>query len=625
MTEAGDLERTPEEAQDGALPDAPPKGMSPYATGGGGVTFERKVAVTYLAHLLVGDGAAELGDERRVVSVAFQQAPDHPVDDLVVTAARADEIEPSLVLALGVRRAPDLVRSDGSTQKLIRDFVRAVIDSPTDGPEHRFALVVAGPQEQAEQLAFLAGLAVHQMDAPVFFDLLRTPNKFAAGVRGRLDQIEGLVKQALTDLGVTDPDTALVQQRTWELLSRLTVLMPRLEAPDETDWATVVNSLIPVARGGDLAGASRLRDRLVALADEYPPKAATVDLTVLRRGAHTALDSSIRRNQRGWQALAHANERALSSVHDAISAADGARRVHIDRRDVAASVMATATTGTAVVAHGESGVGKSALVLGAATSAATADSDATQAVCINLRHLPGTTLEFESLLGCPLAMLLAELSAPQRLLVIDGADAVAEGMLEQLRYLVDAARTADVGVIAITADDNKQVLHDTTAERFGADVVEHVLPGLTDAQVDEVVETFGELTNLAENARSRELLRRPVVIDLLVRGGISGVPLSDADAMQQVWLGLVRRHGQSDRGTPDARDLAMLRLAELVLAGGDPLDAVGVIDPTDLYGLRRDGVLRTPVYVPCNIGLDIVHHEKRSFDFSRLHLHVREQ
>lgn len=61
-------------------------------------------------------------------------------------------------------------------------------------------------------------------------------------------------------------------------------------------------------------------------------------------------------------------------------------------------------------------------------------------------------------------MLLAELSAPQRLLVIDGADAVAEGMLEQLRYLVDAARTADVGVIAITAADNKQVLHDTVAE-----------------------------------------------------------------------------------------------------------------------------------------------------------------
>ena len=89
-----------------------PSGMSPYATGGGGITFERKVAVQYLAHLLVGDGAAELGDGRFVVTVAFQQAPKHTVDDLVIGAARADELEPSLILAVGVRRSPDLVQSD---------------------------------------------------------------------------------------------------------------------------------------------------------------------------------------------------------------------------------------------------------------------------------------------------------------------------------------------------------------------------------------------------------------------------------------------------------------------------------------------------------------------------------
>ena len=95
--------------------------------------------------------------------------------------------------------------------------------------------------------------------------------------------------------------------------------------------------------------------------------------------------------------------------------------------------------------------------------------NATQAVCINLRHLPNTTVEFESLLGCPLALLLAELSAPERLLVIDAADAVAEGMLEQLRYLVAAARTASLGVVAISATDNKQVVRDIIADCFRAD------------------------------------------------------------------------------------------------------------------------------------------------------------
>src|SRR5438477_415573 len=297
---AGDGQTGPENAQNGT----PTKGTSPYATGGGGVTFERKVAVTYLAYLLLGDAAAELGDGRRVVSVAFQQAPDHPVDDLVVTAARPDEIEPSLVLAIAVRREPDLVKSDEPTQKLVRAFMRGVIKAPATGPEHRFALVVAGPQDHAKQLAELADLAQHQMDAKAFFQLVRTPNKFTADVRARLDHVEGLVKQGLADLDVPAPDTVLVQQRTWELLSRLTILMPRLEPPDETDWAMVGNSLIPVARGGDLVGASRLRDRLLALADEYAPKAAAVDLTILRRSVYTAFDSSVRRNQRGWQVLA---------------------------------------------------------------------------------------------------------------------------------------------------------------------------------------------------------------------------------------------------------------------------------------------------------------------------------
>ena len=86
----------PMETQGETASAASPQGMSPYATGGGGVTFERKVAVKYLAHLLVGDGAPELGDNRFVVSVEFQQAPAHPVDDLVVRAACRDESLPSL-------------------------------------------------------------------------------------------------------------------------------------------------------------------------------------------------------------------------------------------------------------------------------------------------------------------------------------------------------------------------------------------------------------------------------------------------------------------------------------------------------------------------------------------------
>ena len=290
------------------------------------------MAVQYLTHLLVGDGARELGDGRYVLSVAFQQAPDHPVDDLIVSAGRAeDEQQPSLVLSLGVRRKPNLVLSDGSTRKLIRQYVHAVINAPTDGPDHRLGLVVAGPQQHAEQLAKLVDHAANQMDAPGFFALIRTPKKFDAGIRGRLDQLSKLVECALSDLGFVDTDMNLVQERTWQLLSRLTVLMPRLESPDETDWSAVENSLIQVARGSDLAGGSRLRNQLLMLAGEYSPRAARVDLTLLRRDAHALLDLMVRRNRQGWRMLDHLQSGALTSVSDEITESDGARRVRLAR------------------------------------------------------------------------------------------------------------------------------------------------------------------------------------------------------------------------------------------------------------------------------------------------------
>ncbi len=41
------------------------------------------------------------------------------------------------MLAVGVRRSPDLVQSDESTRKLIRAFVQDVINAPVDGLPRR--------------------------------------------------------------------------------------------------------------------------------------------------------------------------------------------------------------------------------------------------------------------------------------------------------------------------------------------------------------------------------------------------------------------------------------------------------------------------------------------------------
>ena len=583
------------------------------------MTFERKVAVQYLAHLLIGDGAVEFGEGRHAVSVAFQQDPDHPVDDLVVRAARPEELEPSWEIALEVRRSPNLVQSDEKAQGLIRKFVRALINEPTDGIERRWGLVVAGPRAHAEQLAKLADLAATQMDAAGFFHLVRTPRKFDVGVRNRLCHIERLVERALKDLNGSEPGPALVRERTWQLLSRFVVLMPRFESPDETDWSTVENNLIAAARTSDLAGASRLRDRLVTLASDYSPKAARVDLTLLRRDAHEAIDIEKRRRKRGWGVLDHLHKMALSLVRDEIATNDRARRLSLDRSDATRELVATVSDSAAVLVSGDSGVGKSALTLLSLTAASAADPGGAQALCINLRHVPRLTLDFEDKLGCPLAALLCELSAPQRMLIVDGADPVTEGMEDAFNYLISAAAASGVKVVAVTSTDNSEIVREVLCDRFNDGLTDYDVKPLTDTELDQIVTVFPELERLYNNSRSRALLRRLVVVDLLVRGGrLTGVPLSDADAMQEVWSGLVRRRERADRGHPDARAFVLLRLAELSLNGGDGLGSIGGLDQEAVDGLRRDGLLQAALDNPFKIGPEFSHDEVRRYAVARL-------
>ena len=108
------------------------------------------------------------------------------------------------------------------------------------------------------------------------------------------------------------------------------------------------------------------------------------------------------------------------------------------------------------------------------------------------------------------------------------------------------------------------------------------------------------------------------MVDLLVRGRVAGVPLTDADAMNEVWSGLVRRREASDRGSPQARETTLLRLAAVELRGGDRLEAMSDIDSGTLDGLRRDGLLRTSPDTPFMIGPEFAHDEVRRYAVARL-------
>jgi hypothetical protein len=418
---------------------------------------------------------------------------------------------------------------------------------------------------------------------------------------------------------VPDVDDALAQVRTWELLSRISVLMPRLEEPDTSDWADAQNRLTAVARGGDLTAAENLLNRLETLVGQYSPDAATVDRTLLGRDVHSLIETSWLRGSRGWQLLEHLQGQARAAVRHRLGSGSADASMHLDRSDVGRELMAAARAAPALVVSGESGVGKSALVLEAADAAAEAAPDETQVICVNLRHLPERSFDLVAQLGAPVEAILSELSAGARYLIVDGADAATESRRDVFAYLVDAARSSDVRLIAAVSNESRQVVHDLIAERFaGQEVAEYGVAGLSDELLGELAVAFPQLERLVANARSRELLRRLVVVDLLVRSEVSGLPLSDVDAMAQVWCGLVRNHGRRDRGLPDARERVLLRLAAGQLSQEPEIQVNRDLDATAVDGLRQDGLLRSSAENPWQVLPDLAHDEIRRYAVARV-------
>jgi len=599
------------EASEGAT------GSSPYSTGAGGVTLERRVATLYLSRLITGTTAPGLND-RQVTRVAHQQAPAHHVDDLVITAADVDGGRP-FELHIGVRSSPAFTTSDGDTRKLLRTFLADLPAAASAQGQRALAICVGGRQPNAEQVAQLASVARQQDSSANFYSLVQTPKKYQRVVRTRLTHVTNLVAAAMTEDDQPPAEREAAQERTFLLLNHLHILMPRVEAPDETDWEDLPAHLQPWTSEQSPAAARALRDRLEALAAAHGPNAAVLDATTLRRQVHDLLHDSRRRHHRAWEVLRDLDTVARDAVRQSIHT--GARHttpataephdhttsepaphpesgrsgsdLSLARSHMAARInSALASTAHAVVVSGESGVGKSALVLRELSTAA--GDSGIQVLRLNLRALSASPNDLMTSLGAPLQAVLAEMSAPRRELVIDAADAVLEGYELQLRHLLRAAHEAQVRPWVVTS----------TTGRAGVEAVVRVthpdpahvhVDGLSDEDLEQAAAALPRLRQLLNQPRTKELLRRPIVIDLLMRTQHEATPLSEAQALRAIWEGLVRKHGEHRWGSPQAREQTLRRLALQQLRDSDPMDVMDALDGAAVAGLIHDGLLQAPV------------------------------
>jgi hypothetical protein len=583
---------------------------SPYSTGGGGVRLEHRLGALWLVWLLTSKAAGVLG-ERPPETVAFQQSPATTVDDIVVTAAASDGVS-SVRVEIAVRRTPRFIKSDAKTAKLIEALVRADVDAeraPDTAVERRLAIAVAGHRNDAHELSQLASVARGQSTAEGFFELVRTPGKYQSS--GRLAHIIDLVTKALVEI---DDDTiGDPEYRCWRLLRRLWVMQLELELPRDDGWTELIGDLKPVALGNSLEAAIELRGRIEQLAGESAAQAAVFDAMTLRRRLHGQIAAGAHTRPTGWARLVELDQQARATARRAI--ATGSTELVMPRKERQDALNEAIRTNNDLVVVGDSGVGKSALVMEAIRPERLGADR--QALAVQLRELPSTHAELLASLIDPMATLFGELTAPRRMLVIDAAESIAEQRGEVFSYLVRAAKESGFQVVAVSTTEGAGAVSQLM-DVVAAGVKRHDVPGFDDAELAVVAKRVPALKRLVDNPRARELLRRPIVIDLLCRAGDPGLPLSEAQALEHVWHHLVRNRGNPDGGAPDAREQVMLRLASHAVGRLDTDEVLERLDFGAVDGLRRSGLLLPASRMPWGLVPSFQHDLLRAYSVARL-------
>jgi hypothetical protein len=591
---------------------------SPYSTGGGGTRFEHRLGALFLVRLLSGTSVSELG-EQAPNHIAFQQASKTTVDDLVLTAPTADG-HSVVRLEIAVRRAPKFILSDKKTNELVLALVRADLAAERaadPSTQRRFAVAVSGHPTHAREVAELAVVARGQSSAEAFFDLVTTPGMFAA--RPRLIQLRDMVAAALGDISESEVGTA--EQRCWSLLTRLWMVEADVEVGQEGDWTALIDHLKPVVIGNTHESATALRDRLEQLSAELARVSGAIDGPTLRRRLHGQIVPDAHVRPAGWARLLSLDEEARSAVGRTVAGFNSAEGLVLPRETVRRGLReAIASIGDLLV-KGDSGVGKSALVMDAIDPSALGHD--AQAIAVNLRQLPERHLEVVAMLSSPLDELLCELTAPERLLVIDGAEAAAERHAQVFTHLLRAARSADVKVVAIAATEGAGAVAELM-KSAGSVPRAYVVLALNDDDISTAAVHFPALKRLTENPRARELLRRPIVIDLLARAGDPGLPLSDSEALDHIWRHVIRNGERRDAGAPDARERVMLQLAAHAVENRDIDVLTQQLDDAAVDGLRRSGIILPPSRLPWERVPQFKHDLVRAYSIARYLLSGRD-
>lgn len=571
----------------------PPTTPSPQATGGAGTIFEYRFAAVVLAALLRGDAVPGL--EVPVEQVGLQQRiAGHPLDD-VVAFGSGQHGQP--FVEYQVKRKLRPVAGDGDFVAVIQQCLSALDADPEGihGRRHRLGIAASGPRGPLTELRDLSGLARAHAGLGSFDQALPGARR---KVRERHGQLVEAIRSATTADGRSEPTDAELADMAWRLAAALQVWIVEADEGGR-DVLEAVNRLRDLVPADSEMRADTLYARLVEVAEAWAPQAGRVDAPMLRaelerRGV--ALSAAVQQRHQ-LELLVEASERFLKRIPTTLG-----RTLSLPRTSLVDRTVDAVRSQHVVLLTGPGGVGKSSLA--AIVLRRLRDEGPATIVACSLSGRTGQRLpDLEAEVGVRLgAALRGAPTTGRRLLLIDAAEQSLSDFGTLFLDLLGAAptdphRAPSFDILVTSREEAADAVIDFLTQATGQQPQHIPVSDLGDDEIEEVLTAFPRLRPLDRHERPRRLLRRPYLIELLVRAtarlDLPDVVVGEEDVVDLVDDRLIRRDRGAlpGRGASEARMDVYLSMAQATVANQLPARLDGM-DPEARAGLVSDGVLQ---------------------------------
>lgn len=562
------------------------KQTSPLSSGGAGTIVEYQTAAVVLARLLFGGSVIGVGN---ITQVRLQGAvAGHSLDDIVAFKSLADTPR----IEAQVKRTISPVPSNKEFISVVEQCLRGLDEygDAVDCGEVHLCLAAAGQVNQLDQLRELTELA-RAHNTYVSLQAVLVPKVTAKVVRDRFDHVKRTIANVLTTQGKSLDDNEL-NELTRRLLKGLWVWCIEVGATgrDRQDAMDGLTRILP-----QNTQAADVFAHLVAIAEEVGQRGGTVDAASLRallalRGIALSADPQA---QKDLATLQTKSRQYLEGLRRTMGTSSTS--LHLPRTAAIGKVVEMATTSEFTLLSGSPGVGKTVLMGEAMLKIA--DDKANTVIGLSIANRTGQSLaDIQAELGADLsATLPGAATTGARIFFVDGAEqALTDGgqLLKSLLATIPKEPAGGWHIVMTARSDAAQIV----AQALMPDnpPTPYPINELDDDEVAAVVKKFPALATLQRHPRSARLLRRPYIVDLLVRLNITNgaKALGEEDVLASFWQQIIRRAegARTGRGTADVREQTCLELAEAVMTTVGPIKPQAT-DGEALAGLRSDEVL----------------------------------